>query len=106
VPYTDDVWDSPEADFDAGQFCAVCLIDTNESDVEKVKSKCKLPIRKEPGGTIYMRAMQAAYAALRGGRGGVSDVSAKDRRKAAKALRRHYREAGMEVPDPMNRMAE
>lgn len=105
MPYTRQAWSTPESDLEAAEFCALCLIDANPSGEAKVKSKCKLPIRKTPGGPINVNALVAAYAALRGGRGGVKGVSPEARKKAARMLRRHYRGAGMDVPPALDRMA-
>lgn len=105
MPYSREAWSTPESELEADDFCSVCLIDTNPSGEPKIKGNCKLPIRKRPGGPIFINALQAAFAALRGGRTPLKGVSAADRKKAAKALRRHYREAGLDVPEPLDQMA-
>lgn len=91
--YVGGSWDSPESTLSPGDFCKVCLIDTNPSGAEKVKAKCKLPIRKTPGGPI-------SKAALRNAAGRIfqmTGVPADAKRKAARALVRHMRAAGIEV---------
>jgi len=97
-------WDSPEGALEAGAFCQCCLIDENESGKEKVKAKCKLPVRSTPGGPVNINAMHAAAAALAGARGGVS-ASSESKGKAARKLVRLYAEAGEGAPDSLQRMA-
>lgn len=104
MPFARGSWESPESALDAGAFCQVCLIDENESGAEKVKSKCKLPVRSQPGGPVNINAMHAAAAALAGARGGVS-ASSEKKAAAARKLRRLYAEAGEEAPDSLKRMA-
>jgi hypothetical protein len=60
MPYVGGAWSSPESDLEPGPFCSVCLIDMNPPGAEKVKEKCYLPIRKKPGGPIYISAIRAA----------------------------------------------
>lgn len=105
MPFTRTPWSNPESELEAEDFCSVCLVDTNESGAEKIKGNCKLPVRSTPGSAYNINGMQAAYAALRGARGGVSRLSAEDRRKAARKLLRLYTEAGLEIPDPLRQMA-
>lgn len=105
MPFTRVPWSNPESDLEADDFCACCLVDINESGADKIKTNCKLPVRSTPGGAYNINGMQAAYAALSGARGGVKGLSAADRRRAARKLRSLYREAGLEVPDGLNRMA-
>lgn len=104
MPFSRGSWESPESALDAGAFCQVCLIDENESGAEKVKAKCKLPVRAQPGGPVNVNAMHAAAAALAGARGGVS-ASSEKKTSAARKLKRLYAEAGEEAPDSLKRMA-
>lgn len=87
----------------AEKYCLACLIDMNEPGEEKVASKCKLPVR-EPDGAINRNALAAAAAALVGGRGGV-DAPLAEKRKAARKLIALYREAEMEPPESLKRLA-
>jgi hypothetical protein len=93
-----------ESDYrDAEHFCSSSLIDLNEPGQEKIKAKCKLPV-KEPGGAINKNALSAAAAALAGARGGV-DAPLEEKRKAARKLVRLYHEADMEPPESLLRIA-
>ena len=105
MPFVRTPWSNPESDLEADDFCSCCLVDTNEAGTEKVKANCKLPVRSTPGGAYNINGMQAAYGALRGARGGVSNLSPENRRKAARKLLRLYTEAGLAVPDPLRQMA-
>ena len=91
--YVGGSWDSPESDLEASDFCKVCLVDTNPSGEEKIKAKCKLPIRRTPGGPISKAALRNAASRIFQ----VSGVPAADKRKAARSLVRHMRAAGIEV---------
>ncbi|MBN1815381.1 MAG: hypothetical protein JXA14_26350 [Anaerolineae bacterium] len=93
--FTSAAWSSPEGDLDTGNFCACCLIDENARGEEKVKGKCHLPIRKEPGGPVYVNALRAAM----GGHGvlALEGVSAEAKRAAARSLVRLAAQAGIEV---------
>ena len=104
MPFTRQPWESPESDLEADDFCAVCLIDENPSGEDKIKANCKLPVRSAPGGAYNINALQAAYSALRGGRGGVS-ATPESKREAARRLLSLYREAGLEVPDGLRQLA-
>ena len=89
---------------DAADFCAACLIDLNAPNEEKIKSKCKLPIR-EPGGVLNRNAIHAAAASLAGARGGVQ-APPEAKRKAARRLLSLYREMDEEPPESLRRLAE
>lgn len=104
MPFTNVPWSSPESDLDAGDYCAVCLIDTNPAGAQKVKGNCKLPVRSRPGGPYNRNALRAAAAALAGARGGVQ-APAEERRKAARRLVRLMREAGIDVGESLLRIA-
>lgn len=106
MPVVDKPWDGSASRFpDTDAFCASCLIDTNAPGQDKVQANCKLPI-KEPNGDINKNALGAAAAALAGARGGLKDVSAADKKKAAKALLRAYSEAQMPPPPSLKQMAQ
>ncbi len=105
MPISDKAWGSiSESDYkDAETFCKACLIDLNEPGAEKVKAKCKLPVR-EPGGAVNRNALAAAAAALAGARGGVQ-APLEAKRAAARKLVRLYAEAEMEPPASLKRLA-
>ncbi len=103
MPFTDEPWNSPEADLEAEDFCAVCLIDMNAAGSDKVKGKCKLPIRSKPGAAINKNALHAAAGAH--GLMGVSGVPPEEKQKAARKLVRMYSEMDETAPDGMYRMA-
>lgn len=104
MPFDKGSWSSPESSLETGEYCQVCLIDENEPGKEKLKSKCKLPIRSRPGGSVNLNAVHAAAAALAGARGGVG-ASSESKRKAAKRLIRLYGEADQEPPESLRRLA-
>lgn len=106
MPFSDRPWGQfSESDYETAEvFCAACLIDLNEPGEEKVKSKCKLPIR-EPGGVYNRNAIHAAAAALVGARGGVN-APEREKQKAARKLVRLYHEMGEEPPESLRRLAE
>lgn len=87
----------------AKAFCEACLIDLNPPGEEKKATLCKLPVR-EPDGAINRNALAAAAAALVGARGGV-DAPLEAKRKAARKLVRLYRQAEMEPPASLKRLA-
>jgi len=105
MPFSGKPWGSiSESDYkDADAFCAACLIDLNEPGAQKVKAKCKLPV-KEPGGQYNVNAIHAAAAALAGARGGV-DAPPEEKRKAARRLVRLYAEMKEEPPESLRRLA-
>jgi len=103
MPFTDSAWSSPEADLTPEQFCAVCLLDENEAGQEKIKAKCKLPVRSTPGGPYNRNAIHAAvggYGVTR-----VTGVSAEAKRKAANKLISLYAEMGETSPESIYRVA-
>ncbi len=106
MPFSEKPWGSiSESDYpDAGAFCAACLIDLNEPGQEKIKSKCKLPVR-QPDGQYNRNAIHAAAAVLAGARGGV-DAPPEAKRKAARKLVRLYAEMDEEPPEAVRRLAE
>jgi hypothetical protein len=105
MPFSDKPWGSiSESDYrDAEAFCAACLIDLNEPGAEKVKAKCKLPV-KEPGGVYNRNAIHAAVAALAGARGGVQ-APVEEKRQAARKLVRLYQEMDEKPPEAVIRLA-
>lgn len=105
MPFSDKPWGSvSESDYKtAEQFCSACLIDLNPPGKEKIKGKCKLPV-KEPGGTYNRNAIHAAAAVLAGARGGVQ-APPEAKRAAARKLIRLYREMEEEPPESLRRMA-
>lgn len=107
MPVSNKPWSNVEKTVEAygsaERYCRACLIDLNEPGEDKVAGKCKLPIR-EPGGAINRNALAAAAAALVGGRGGV-DAPLAEKRKAARKLIALYREADMEPPESLKRLA-
>jgi len=93
MKFTNASWSTPESNLTPEQFCSVCLIDANEKGQDKVKSKCKLPIRSRPGGPINKAALRNAAGRIFGTKG----VSAEAKAKAARSLVRYMRAAGIEV---------
>jgi hypothetical protein len=92
-----------ESDYDDSQWYEACLIKPPKSEYT-AKSQAKLPVR-EPDGTLNRNGVHAAAAALAGARGGVK-ASPEDKRKAARALIRLYRELEEEPPESIKRLAE
>lgn len=102
MPFTDRPWSSPESKLDVGAFCSVCLIDENVGR-DKIKAKCYLPIRSQPGGPINKNAVHAAAGVH--GITRLKGVSADVKRKAAKRLVRLYAEMGEVAPESIYRVA-
>lgn len=92
-----------ENDYSLEQWYEACLIRPAKSEYT-AKTQAKLPVR-EPDGTLNRNGVHAAAAALAGARGGVK-ASPNEKRKAARALIRLYRELGEEPPESIKRMAE
>lgn len=98
MPFDRGSWDGSESRWaSADDYCASSLIDENPAGQPKTKALCKLPVRNPGRGSYSIPAMQAAFAALRGGRGGVQ-ASEDSKRKAMDRLMRLYSEAGLEKP--------
>jgi len=72
---------------------------------KKTQDNCKLPIA-EPDGTINTNALSSAAGALAGARGGLKDVPADAKAKAARALKRLYVQAKMPLTDALKRMGQ
>lgn len=92
-----------ESDYSLEQWHRACLIHQHEGE-PTAKAQCKLPVR-EPDGTLNRNGVHAAAAALAGARGGVK-ASPEEKRKAARALLRLYRELEEEPPESIQRIAE
>lgn len=99
--FTDAAWSKPGGELSAADYCKVCLIDYNPSGEEKVKAKCKLPIRKKPGGPVYRNALRNAMGRIFQ----MTGVPAAERRKAAQRLVRLAGQAGIEVGASVKRLA-
>ncbi len=90
-----------KADYTDEQYKKACLYcDTDCLKDSTSKQCCKLPVR-EPNGALNRNGVQAAYAAMRGARGGVKGLSSDDREKIMNKLRRLYREVGMDLPEAL-----
>ena len=104
MPFTNTAWDGAavESGLDADDYCAVCLIDENESGNEKVKGLCKLPVRATPNGPYNVNAIHAATGAH-----GILAVKASPdaKRKAARKLVSLYSEMKEEAPEGVRRIA-
>lgn len=100
---SDKPWSSfTAADYSVEQWHRACLIHLHSGSAES-KSECKLPVR-EPSGVLNRNALGAAAAVLAGARGGVQ-APAPAKRAAARRLTSLYREADMEPPDSLKRLA-
>ncbi|HLZ64395.1 MAG TPA: hypothetical protein VKR06_46285 [Ktedonosporobacter sp.] len=102
---TNQPWDGSASRWpDTPSYCDSCLINLNTGSRSTwTQDNCKLPIR-EPGGDINSNALGPATGALNGARGGLKDVPADAKKKAANALARAYRAAKMDIPDSLKRM--
>lgn len=92
-----------ESDYSLEQWHRACLIHLHDGE-PTAKDQCKLPVR-EPDGAVNRNGVHAAAAALAGARGGVK-ASPDEKRKAARALLRLYRELEEEPPESIKRLAE
>jgi len=90
VPFTNAAWSKPAGELDASEYCSVCLIDMNAKGAEKIKAKCKLPVRARPGAPYNKNALRNAAARLP-----QTDAPASEKRKAARKLVRLMREDDM-----------
>ena len=99
--FTDESWSSPEADLDAAQFCAVCLIDLNQAGQPKVKSNCKLPLQKSPGAAYNRAAIRNAMSRI----AQMTGVPAADQNKAAAKLLSLAQQAGIQTAEKMQSAA-
>ena len=102
MPFTDEMWDAAavQSNLEAADYCRVCLIDTNEGR-DKIKSKCKLPLRKSPGAPYNKRAIRNAMGRIFQLKG----ISANAKRTAARRLVRLAREAEIAVGQTILRLA-
>ena len=96
--FTDAPWEKPTG-LDTAEYCQVCLIDYNDGD--KIKARCKLPVRSTPGGAVNRNALRNAAGRIFQMQG----VPAEAKRKAARALVRLMRQAEIEVGDSVLRLA-
>lgn len=92
-----------ESDYTLEQWHRACLIHLHQGK-PTAKAQCKLPVR-EPDGTLNRNGVIAAAAALAGARGGVK-APPEQKRKAARALVRLYRQLKMQSPESLRRMAK
>lgn len=92
MPFTNAAWSKPAGELDASQYCSVCLIDLNTGR-DKIKAKCKLPLRSRPGAPYNTNAIRNAMGRIFQ----MSGVPAEQKRKAARSLVRLAREAKIEV---------
>lgn len=92
---------------DAADYCDASLIDQNPSGQAKIKTNCKLQVRepKAMGGMVNRNGMGAAAAVLAGGRGGVN-ASPEEKRTAARALVRLYRDNQLTPPASIVKLAQ
>lgn len=101
MPFIDASWSTPKGDLGAADYCKVCLIDENPSGEEKIKAKCKLPVRSRPGGAYNKNAIRNAMGRIFQ----VKGVGGEAKRKAARRLVRLAREAKIEVGESVLRLA-
>jgi len=104
---SDAKWDgSPSNWKDTPSYCDSCAINMNTGDrADWMQDKCKLPF-KFPDGAISTVSIATCAAALNGARGGLKDVPADAKKKAARTLISAYREAQMDPPDNLKKMAQ
>lgn len=91
--FTDVPWETPRSKLSATDYCRVSLIDYNEPGAEKVKAKCKLPVRSTPGGPFNEGAIRNALARI----GQVKDAPADKVAAARRRLETLARQAGIGV---------
>jgi HK97 family phage prohead protease len=95
-------WNGDASRFTDEEYKRSCLIDRG-GDMP-LKERCSLPVL-EPNGDVNANALGAAAAALSGARGGLRNVSSAQKASAARKLMRYYRQADMEPPDSLRRVA-
>jgi hypothetical protein len=95
MPYSSESWDGPavQARLSPAAYCQVCLIDANPEGAEKLKSKCKLPVKSQPGGAFNKAAIRNAMGRVFQVRGVGQEV----KRAAATRLISLARGAGIAV---------
>lgn len=91
-----------QADYTLAQWHRACLIHLHDGP-PAAKNQCKLPVR-EPDGTLNRNGVHAAAAVLAGARGGVQ-APPDQKRRAARALVRLYRDLEEEPPESIRRLA-
>ena len=100
MAFVSTAWTSPETNLSPDDFCACCLIDLNAPGKAKVKGECYLPVRNKPSGPTNTNAMSAAAGYLIR-----TQVPADAKRKAARKLASLYREAKLEPPPSVVKIA-
>lgn len=97
----DEKWNYNESDYTVEQLIRACAWVADKPADQLTKSDCKLPHHK-PDGTVVLKGVQAAEAAIRGARGGV-DIPSKDmsavKSHIEKELHRFNRKAVWESGD-------
>ena len=95
------VWNTPESNLTAEEYCSVCLIDDNAKGQEKIKAKCKLPVRSKSGGPVNKNALRNAASRIFQ----LEGVSAASKRKAARSLVNLMQQAKIDVGETVRRLA-
>lgn len=90
------------SDYTDAQYQAACLIDRGGTG--SAKERCSLPVR-EPDGTLNRNGVHAAAAALAGAHGGLKNVSAAQKKDAAKKLIGLYHQIGDTPPPSIVKLA-
>lgn len=99
-------WDGNPAQWKtADAYCEACLVDLNDGNGPKMKSKCHLPVTEPDGDGLNRQALFAAQGALAGARGGV-DLPAPVKRAAAKKLAALMRAHGLTPAATLEHLAE
>lgn len=89
-----------KADYTLEQWHAACLVHVHDG-APTSKSECKLPV-KTPDGVLNRNGVHAAAAALGGARGGLTGVSAEQKKSAANALKRYYSQLDEDPPESLS----
>lgn len=95
-------WTDPAPNLTPQEYAKVCLINLTKPGAPVIKSNCKLPVKKTPGGPYIIEAIHAAAGAH--GIQGVQAPPAK-KRQAASKLVSLYREMGEVAPPTVYRIA-
>jgi len=101
VEFDRSAWEDPAPNLTAEQYAAVSLIDLNPPGAAKIKSKCKLPIRKTPGSPPNIHAVESAARLI-----GRVDAPADQIARAARILVRLLRADGQEPSDSLLQKAK
>lgn len=87
--FTNDSWDKSVTNrLSASDYCRCCLVDANASGEEKVKAKCKIPIRATPRGPVYRAALRNASGRILQLKGVPAEKVAAGKRRLASWKRR------------------